>query len=85
MFGLKTTLDDDTNKKLIARNSIAAKEVLSKDKVVREVGLPPESEEEYLARLNTELDKLGFNIATDDPDYLEFLREKYHSPEKADD
>ncbi|MFT4776218.1 MAG: putative ATPase [Oleispira sp.] len=85
MFGLKTTLDDDTNKKLLARNSIAAKDILSKDKIVHEEGYSPETEEEYLARLNLDLDKLGFNMATDDPDYLEFLRKKYHSSEKAID
>jgi ABC-type multidrug transport system ATPase subunit len=79
MFGLKTTLDDDTNQKLSARNALAAKETLSKDKVVREQGFQPENEEQYLARLNSELEKLGFNLATDDPDYLEFLRKKYHA------
>jgi hypothetical protein len=79
MFGLKTTLDDDTNRKLMARNSLASKEVLSKDKIVQEEGFEPETEEQYLTRLNAELESLGFNLATDDPDYLEFLRKKYHS------
>ncbi len=79
MFGLKTTLDDDTSRKLVARNSLASKEVLSKDKIVREEGFEPETEEQYLTRLNSELESLGFNLATDDPDYLEFLRKKYHS------
>lgn len=78
MFGLKTTLDDDTNKKLSDRNALAAKEILSKVKVQREKGVLPETDEEYLKRLNLELDKLGFNLATDDPDYLDFLRAKYH-------
>ncbi|EIQ3689678.1 AAA family ATPase [Salmonella enterica] len=82
MFGLQTTLDDDTNQKLIARNSLAAKDNLSKDKIIREDGCQPEDEEEYLSRLNTELGKLGFNLATDDPDYFDFLREKYHSTAK---
>ncbi|MDK9706393.1 MAG: AAA family ATPase [Desulforhopalus sp.] len=82
MFGLKTTLDDDTNQKLSARNGLAAKEVLSKDKIVREEGFPPEDDEEYLTRLNSELDKLGFNLATDDPDYFDFLRKKYHQMQK---
>jgi len=79
IFGLQTTLDDDTNQKLTARNALAAKEKLSKEKVVREEGYEPENEEQYLSRLNTELESLGFNLATDDPDYFEFLREKYHS------
>ncbi|HDX8562269.1 AAA family ATPase [Klebsiella aerogenes] len=79
MFGLQTTLDDDTNDKLTTRNALAAKEILSKESIVREQGLHPEDEEQYLARLNSELENLGFNLATDDPDYLEFLRIKYHS------
>ncbi|MDT3335911.1 AAA family ATPase [Shewanella sp. SP1S1-7] len=83
MFGLKTTLDDDTNQKLSARNALAAKETLSKDKIVRQQGFKPEDEEQYLARLNSELEKLGFNLATDDPDYLEFLRKKYHEKNKV--
>ncbi len=79
MFGLQTTLDDDTNQKLTNRNALAAKETLSKEKIVREKGFHPEDEEEYLTRLNIELEHLGFNLATDDPDYLEFLRKKYHT------
>ncbi len=79
MFGLQTTLDDDTNRKLTARNALAAQETLSKERVVREEGYGPEDEEQYLSRLNADLESLGFNLATDDPDYLEFLREKYHS------
>jgi predicted ATPase len=78
MFGLKTTLDDDTNRKLTDRNALAANETLSKEKIVREEGREAENEEEYLERLNFELGQLGFNLATDDPDYLEFLRNKYH-------
>lgn len=78
MFGLKTTLDDDTSQRLSNRNALAAKDTLSKEKVVREQGFQPENEERYLARLNSELEHLGFNMATDDPDYLEFLRSKYH-------
>lgn len=84
MFGLKTTLDDDTNQKLIVRNSLAAKDNLSRDEIVREEGYGPENEEQYLTRLNAELGKLGFNLATDDPDYLEFLRKKYHSTSRSD-
>ncbi|WP_421248107.1 AAA family ATPase [Aeromonas jandaei] len=79
MFGLKTTLDDDTNQKLTSRNALAAKDTLSKERVIREQGFQPEDEEQYLARLNAELEHLGFNLATDDPDYLEFLRNKYHT------
>lgn len=79
MFGLKTTLDDDTNYKLVSRNALAAKETLSQEKIVREQGFQPEDEEQYLARLNSELEDLGFNLATDDPDYLEFLRTKYYA------
>jgi hypothetical protein len=84
IFGLQTTLDDDTNQKLTARNALAAQEILSKEKIVREEGLAPEDEEQYLSRLNTELESLGFNLATDDPDYLEFLRDKYHSKNPED-
>jgi ABC-type multidrug transport system ATPase subunit len=79
MFGLKTTLDDTTQKKLSIRNSLAAKDELSKEKIVREEGLLPENEEIYLKRLNEDLAKLGFNLASDDPDYLDFLQQKYYS------
>ncbi|MBM5575785.1 AAA family ATPase [Deefgea sp. CFH1-16] len=79
MFGLQATLDDDTNQKLIARNTLASKEVLSKEKFVREEGRLPEDDEGYLGRINAELNGLGFSLQTDDSDYLEFLREKYHS------
>ncbi|WP_272675041.1 AAA family ATPase [Providencia sp. PROV075] len=79
MFGLQTTLDDDTNQRLTNRNALAAKETLSKEKIVREQGFHPEDEEQYLTRLNIELEHLGFSLATDDPDYLEFLRKKYHA------
>lgn len=66
MFGLKTTLDDDTHKKLSDRNLLAAKEALTDDEAAK------------LKQLNDELDALGFNLATDDPDYLDYLRAKYH-------
>jgi len=79
MFGLMTTLDDDTNQKLTKRNALAAKENLSKEKVVRDHGAAPEDDQQYLTRLNAELERLGFNLATDDPDYLEFLQNKYHA------
>lgn len=39
-------------------------------RMVREQGFQPEDEEEYLVRLNSELEHLGFNLATDDTDYL---------------
>ncbi|WP_217873853.1 AAA family ATPase [Billgrantia desiderata] len=82
MFGLKTTLDDDTQKKLTARNKLAAKDKLSIEKIVREEGKLPESEEEFLSRLNEELAELGFNLSSDDPDYMDFLRERYHRQAK---
>lgn len=82
MFGLKTTLDDDTQQKLSTRNSLAAKEQLSKESIVRQKGFPAETEEEYLKRLNDELSELGFNMATDDADYLDFLHQKYHQKPK---
>ncbi|WP_303749736.1 AAA family ATPase [Stenotrophomonas pigmentata] len=77
MFGLKTTLDDITQKKLDSRNKLACKDTLSEDKVQREPGHPPETELEYLSRLNLELADLGFNLSTDDPDFMDYLRTKY--------
>lgn len=79
MFDLITTLDDDTNRKLSARNSLAAKESLSNERIMREGSTQPETEEEYLKRLNDELNILGFNLSSDDPDYMDFLRTKYHN------
>ncbi|SFU42109.1 ATP-binding protein [Halomonas korlensis] len=84
MFGLKTTLDDDTQRKLTERNKLAAKDELSTEKIVREEGELPESEEEFLSRLNKELAELGFNLASDDPDYMDFLRERYHLQTKEE-
>jgi predicted ATPase len=84
MFGLKTTLDDDTSQKLAMRNTLATKETLSNERTIREEGAAPESDIEYLRRLNTELGQLGFNLATDDPDYMDFLKEKYHSKPAKD-
>lgn len=79
MFGLKTTLDDITQKKLDSRNKLASKDRLSKESIPRELGRTAETELEYLARLNTELADLGFNLSTDDPDYMDYLRTKYHT------
>ena len=70
MFGLKTTLDNSTNEGVIRRNALASKEELSK------------KEESELKKLNESLEKLGFSISTDDPDYMDFLVKKYHSPNK---
>lgn len=67
MFGLKTTLDNVTNKDVTRRNELASKEKLSK------------TEEKELESINHSLEKLGFSISTDDPDYMDFLIKKYHS------
>jgi len=72
MFGLKTTLDNPTNRDVTRRNELASKEILSKP------------EEKELKILNINLEKLGFSIATDDPDYMDFLFQKYHTPENKD-
>ncbi len=67
MFDLKTTLDTITNDKLIRRNILASTEQLTLE------------EEGELRAINEELDKLGFNFISDDPDYMDFLVKKYHS------
>jgi len=67
MFGLQTTLDRATNNDLIRRNILASQETLSSD------------EEGELKTINNKLDKLGFSLASDDPDYMDFLIQKYHS------
>ncbi|MEE4624885.1 AAA family ATPase [Pseudomonas alliivorans] len=79
MFGLKTTLDDITQRKLDSRNKLASKDSLSQESIQREPGQAAETELEYLARLNTELAELGFNLSTDDPDFMDYLRKKYHN------
>lgn len=79
MFGLKTTLDDITQHKLDARNKLASKDKLSQESIQREPGQPAETELGYLTRLNIELAELGFNLSTDDPDFMDYLRKKYHS------
>ncbi|MDA3556354.1 AAA family ATPase [Acinetobacter sp. AOR15_HL] len=77
MFGLKSTLDEFTNRKLKLRNSLAAKEILSSAQKIFDEEIGFETEEQCLARLNEELESLGFNLASDDPDYMDFLQEKY--------
>lgn len=72
MFGLKTTLDNPTNEDVLKRNELASKENLS------------EQEERELEILNEKLEKLGFSISTDDPDYMDFLIQKYHTPTNGD-
>ena len=72
MFGLKTTLDNVTNKEVTRRNELASKESLSK------------TEERELESIKLSLEKLGFKISTDDPDYMDFLVEKYHSKKGQD-
>jgi predicted ATPase len=71
MFDLKTTLDEFTNDKLNRRNFLASKEKISR------------KESMELRILTAELDQLGFNLNTDDPDYADFLSERYHGPSKA--
>lgn len=78
MFGLKTTLDEHTHRKIILRNHIVAKDHLSTEKQVFDEKVGPETDEECLSRLNTELEDLGFNLSSDDPDYMDFLQQKYH-------
>ncbi|SHN66452.1 AAA family ATPase [Desulfovibrio litoralis] len=73
MFNLQTTLDDNTNQDLINRNKLAAKE----EKLTEEENIE-------LALLNKKLSPLGFNFATDDPDYQDFLLKKYYSKSKED-
>ncbi|PHR54943.1 MAG: chromosome segregation protein SMC [Robiginitomaculum sp.] len=72
MFGLKTTIDQPTTEDIEARNKLAGK---------------PTSltlaEKQELQRLNDRLEPLGFNISTDDPDYMDYLMKKYH-PTKGD-
>lgn len=65
MFGLNTTLDHDTDEKIRERNSLASKDQLTS------------ADEQKLNKLNEQLENLGFNWSTDDPDYLDFLKNKY--------
>jgi predicted ATPase len=71
MFGLKTTLDDETNRKLTRRNMLASMDKLSS------------LEESELKRINSELDELGFTLSSDDPDYMDYLRNKYRPEDEA--
>jgi len=61
MFGLATTLDEDTNEKVVRRNFLASKEKIT------------EKEEKELAAINEDLDPLGFNFNNEDPDYITFF------------
>lgn len=70
MFGLKTTLDEETNQKLTRRNMLASMDKLSP------------LEESELIRINGELDELGFTLSSDDPDYMDYLRNKYQTEER---
>lgn len=67
MFGLKTTLDTVTHDKVTRRNELASKDTIS------------EIEEIELKGINSALSELGFSLATDDPDYMDYLQKKYHS------
>lgn len=70
MFGLKTTIDQPTTEDIEARNKLASKpDPLTQD------------EREELQRLNDRLEPLGFNLSTDDPDYMNYLVDKYHPSE----
>ncbi len=71
MFGLKTTLDDKTNRKLTRRNMLASMDRLS-----------PQEESE-LKQINGELDELGFTLSSDDPDYMDYLRNKYQPKDEV--
>jgi predicted ATPase len=71
MFGLKTTLDDETNQKLTRRNMLASMDTLSSE------------EESELKQINEELDELGFTLSSDDPDYMDYLQDKYHSEDEV--
>lgn len=70
MFGLKTTIDQPTTEDIEARNKLASKPT----------SLTP-AEKRELQRLNDQLEPLGFNLSTDDPDYMDYLIGKYHPKE----
>ena len=66
MFGLQTTLDGITHEKVLRRNFLASKDEL--------LG----TEKSELSKINNELENLGFSMSSDDPDYMDFLTQKYH-------
>jgi len=74
MYGLKTTIDQPTTKDIEHRNRLAAKPTALNSQ-----------EKEELKNLNERLEPLGFNFSTDDPDYMDFLIQKYHAPSKVAD
>ena len=72
MFGLKTTIDQPTTGYIEARNRLASKPTaLTQD------------EKQELQELNDRLEPLGFNLSTDDPDYMDYLIKKYHPTQKV--
>ena len=72
MFGLKTTIDQPTTEDIEARNKLASKPT--------SLSL---NEKQELQRLNDRLEPLGFNLSTDDPDYMDYLIKRYHTTEVA--
>jgi hypothetical protein len=60
-------LDGITEDKIQRRNELASQEKISR------------REAEELGKLNNALDELGFNLSSDDPDYMDYLVRKYHS------
>ncbi|MEP1327068.1 AAA family ATPase [Pseudophaeobacter sp.] len=73
MFGLKTTIDLPTTMDIEERNKLASKPTAL-----------TASEKRELQRLSEQLDPLGFNLSTDDPDYMDYLVKKYHTEENID-
>ncbi len=74
MFGLKTTIDQTTTDDIETRNRLASKPTALTDSEMLE-----------FKRLNNHLEHLGFNISTDDSDYMDYLINKYHSQENVVD
>lgn len=67
IFGLKTTLDNYTNDKVLRRNLLASKDDIT------------DKELEELSNLSDELDSLGFTFSSEDTDYNDFLKLRYHT------
>ena len=65
MFGLESTLDEPTQKMLRERREIVEKATLD------------DSDKAELRRLNKELSALGFQFASVDPDFEEYLQAKH--------